>query len=170
MNMDYSLSEALKGLMGILVVIVFYDIMCQYGKKLKRRMQDGPYIGLPTGLTIKKGIGLFHVHGHQDSCFPRYAPNFIKGAGQIAGEIMESLWAPLNQISPSTRSMSAAARRELIDAHMNDSNWKKLTRIGMCFDALCGYITEIYIQYPLFAPNWPKVKLVRGRASQRWMI
>lgn len=47
------------------------------------------------------------------------------------GEILETLWAPLNHISGSTRSMTAAHRREVLDSHLNDNNWKKLVRIGM---------------------------------------
>lgn len=81
-------------------------------------------------LQIVKGIGLFHVHGHQVMCFARYSPNFITGAGQTDGEIIETLWAALNMIAGSTRTMTAAHRKEVIDDHMNDSNWKKLTRMG----------------------------------------
>ena len=129
--MDYSLSQALSNLAGIPSAIILYDIMCQYGKHLRRRMKDGPYLQVPDGLEIRQGIGLFHVHGHQDKCFPRYAPNFIPGAGQVDGEILETLWAPLNNIAGSTRGMTAAHRREILDDHMQDSNWKKLIRMGL---------------------------------------
>ncbi|TBU25564.1 hypothetical protein BD311DRAFT_780244 [Dichomitus squalens] len=40
-----------------------------------------PKLMMPDGLTIHRGIGQFHVHGHQMSCFPRYSVNFIPGAG-----------------------------------------------------------------------------------------
>ena len=129
--MDYSLSQALSNLAGIPSAIILYDIMCQYGKHLRRRMEHGPYLQVPDGLEIRQGIGLFHVHGHQDKCFPRYAPNFIPGAGQVDGEILETLWAPLNNITGSTRGMTAAHRREILDDHMGDSNWKKLIRMGL---------------------------------------
>ncbi|KAI9434662.1 hypothetical protein H4582DRAFT_1797539, partial [Lactarius indigo] len=48
----------------------------------------------------------------------------------IDGETIETLWAPLNEISRSTRGMSTSHRREVIDDHMNDSNWKKLIDLG----------------------------------------
>jgi len=40
------------------------------------------------------------------------------------------LWAPLNEISRSTRGMLTSHRREVIDDHMNNSNWKKLVDLG----------------------------------------
>jgi hypothetical protein len=128
--MDYSLSEALKRLNGISSTLVIYDIMCQYGKHLTQRLRDGPYLDIPEGLKVKKGIGLFHIMGHQRTCHARYSPQFIKGAGQIDGEILETLWAPLDHITRSTRGMSTASRREMIDGHMNDSNFKKVIGIG----------------------------------------
>ncbi|PIL25433.1 hypothetical protein GSI_13323 [Ganoderma sinense ZZ0214-1] len=84
---------------------------------------------MPPGLTILRGIGQFHVHGHVAKCFPRFSCNFIAGAGMQDGEIIETLWNKTNAIADSTRGMSAAHRREVIDDHMNDSNWMKLTRM-----------------------------------------
>lgn len=131
MNMDYALCQALAFTMyGLTTVLVFYDIMCQYGVHFFKRVQENPYLSVPAGLVLLKGIGLFHVHGHQDSCFAQFAPNFIKGAAQVDGEVIETLWWPLNLISASTRSMGAAHRRETLDDHMNTSNWKKLVKMG----------------------------------------
>lgn len=130
MNMDYSLSQALKTLNGIESVILMYDVNCQYHKKLKTRFEASPYLRWPDNLKMVFGIGLFHVHGHVDSCFPQFAPHFIDGAAHVDGEIIETLWAPLNEISNSIRGMSTAHRKETLDDHMNDSNFKKMTRIG----------------------------------------
>ena len=80
-------------------------------------------------LTIIPGIGLWHVHGHQDSCYVRYASNFIEGIGRIDGEIMETLWARLNLISPAARGMSSPHRKECLDYQMNDSNLCKMIRM-----------------------------------------
>ncbi|KAF9470578.1 hypothetical protein BDN70DRAFT_821168, partial [Pholiota conissans] len=78
---------------------------------------------------VDHGIGMFHVHGHQEQCFYRFAPSFIPGAGNVAGEILESLWSELNQISSSTRTMTLAGRAETLDDHTSDSNFRKT--IGM---------------------------------------
>jgi hypothetical protein len=130
--MDYSICKALSyNMEGIPVALVMYDIMCQYRVNFKDRVKKSPELSLPSSLELRTGIGLFHIHGHQDSCLPRYSPSFIPGAKQVNGEIIETLWAPLNNISRSLRGMSLAHRQEVLDAHMNHSNWKKLVRIGM---------------------------------------
>ncbi len=131
MNMDYCLSEALKyNMNGIRRIMLLYDIMCQYWKNLHKRFEGNPYIDLPAGLEVVRGIGLFHVHGHKDECYGRFALTFIRGAGLVDGEVLETLWAVLNWISDSIRNMSMAHRREVLDDHMNDSNWKKLVNMG----------------------------------------
>lgn len=135
-NMDYVLNWILAFLNGITNVIVLYDIMCQYFVHLYDRFQKSPHLHMPPGLKITRGIGQFHVHGHIPKCFPRFSCNFISGAGVQDREIIETLWNKTNTIADSTRGMSAAHRREVIDDHMNDSNWMKLTRISAYF---CSY-------------------------------
>ena len=130
-NMDYSLCKALSyNMEGIPVALVMYDIMCQYGVHFQERVEKSPELSLSRSLELRTGIGLFHIHGHQDSCLPRYSPSYIPGAKQVDGEIIETLWAPLNNVSRSIRGMSLVHRQEVLDAHMNHSNWKKLVRIG----------------------------------------
>ena len=115
---------------GIKKSIWYYDIMCQYCVHLRERFQKNPYLHIPENLDILRAIGLFHVHGHQDDCFAKYAPSFIPGAGLVDGEILETLWAVLNNVSGSTRAQSTSFRWETLDDHMNDSNWKKLISQG----------------------------------------
>ncbi|KAG2105107.1 uncharacterized protein F5147DRAFT_775427 [Suillus discolor] len=130
MNMDYALSQALNYRTdGISRAITFYDINCQYNKYLKDWITSSIYLSIPIGMDIIPGIGLWHVHGHQDSCYVRYASNFIYGTGRIDGEIMETLWAPLNIISPSARDMGTPHRKEVLDYQMNDCNFMKMIRI-----------------------------------------
>jgi hypothetical protein len=130
-NMDYSLCKALSyNMESIPIELVMYDIMCQYKVHLKERVQRSPELSIPDSLELCTGIRLFHIHGHQDSCLPRFSSSYIPGAKQVDGEIIETLWAPLNNISQSIWGMSLAHRQEVLDAHMNHSNWKKMVRIG----------------------------------------
>ena len=93
--------------------------------------KNNSYLELPTGLThIAKAIGLFHVHGHKDECFAWYAPTFIPGAGIVDGEIIDTLWEPLNPIAPLARKASPKHCWEIMDDHINHSNWKKLIHIS----------------------------------------
>jgi Kyakuja-Dileera-Zisupton transposase len=141
MNMDYSFCEAMKhsNMDGIDRAILLYDVNCQFSKKFYRRVSENPYLSVPEGIDIDWSIGLFHVHGHQDACLARYAPSFLRGAGRFDGEIVETLWPGINEVSPSARGATLAYRAELLDAHMNDSNRKKLLNIrksSLCFIVL----------------------------------
>ncbi|KAG1787530.1 uncharacterized protein HD556DRAFT_1312716 [Suillus plorans] len=115
---------------GIDQAFTFYDINCQYNKHLRKQIEESPYLDLPWGMDIIPGIGLWHVHSHQDKCYVQYASNFITGAARIDSEIMETLWAPLNIISLSARGMSTPHRKECLDFQMNDCNFMKMIRIS----------------------------------------
>ena len=97
---------------------------------MKDRVTGSRHLKISNGLELRLGIGLFHIHGHQDTCLTRYSPSFIEGGRQIDGKTIETLWAPLNEILRSIRGMLTSYRREVIDDHMNDSNWKKLVDLG----------------------------------------
>jgi hypothetical protein len=99
-NVDRAFLESLRttGVQSDKGVLLFYDIACQYCIYLESRIGHL----LPTRLEIDRAIGLFHVHNHKEECFYQFASSFIPGAGIVAGEILESLWAGLNRISPAT--------------------------------------------------------------------
>ncbi|KAG1726471.1 hypothetical protein EDB19DRAFT_1897637 [Suillus lakei] len=80
---------------------------------------------LPDNTEIVAAVGKFHLSAHKLACFPRYSLNFIAGAGQVDGEILETLWAPFNKISPTARSMSQAHRQEILDDHMQELKLEK---------------------------------------------
>jgi hypothetical protein len=130
MNMDFALCKALNRMNGISKAVVLYDMACQYSVKFDRRVSQSQSLLLPPNLQIVWGIGLFHIHAHQDICTPRYSLNYIPGVSQVDGEILETLWSSLNEVSGSTRSMMAAHWREVLDDHMLDNNWKRMLRIS----------------------------------------
>ncbi|KAG2005829.1 hypothetical protein CC2G_002197 [Coprinopsis cinerea AmutBmut pab1-1] len=127
-NMDYGFCEALKTTHTdeLSKILLVYDINCQYSKHLLERIEDSDHLSIDEKLTIIYGIGLFHVHGHQDSCFARYALTFIRGAGMNAGEILEPLWSVINLAAGPTSMMTLAQREEALDDFILDNNWKKL--------------------------------------------
>ncbi|KAG2130738.1 hypothetical protein DEU56DRAFT_757809 [Suillus clintonianus] len=102
---------------------------CQWSLNFAQRVDNCPGLELPDNTEIVAAVGKFHLSAHKLACFARYSLNFIQGAGQVDGEILETLWAPFNKISPTARSMSQAHRQEILDDHMRNSNWKKLVRI-----------------------------------------
>ncbi|KAI0258462.1 hypothetical protein BC834DRAFT_847349 [Gloeopeniophorella convolvens] len=114
---------------GIKRVLILYDIMCHYGVHLVKRITDSKLLPIIEELEILMGIGLFHVHGHKDTCLCHFSPSYIIGAGLTDGEMIEWLWSALNEILWSTCSMSLPHRQEVLDSHINYSNWKKLIKI-----------------------------------------
>lgn len=130
--MDYAFVQAILYVRDLLVILMLYDIMCQFWVNFLKRLLDvTDHIKLPSDVSFKRGIGLFHVHGHVKECFARYAPTFIRGAGMLDGEIIETLWNLLNHTAASARAMSWFHRQEYLDTHMADSNWKKLVGMGV---------------------------------------
>ena len=105
-NIDWALVKACQTTtvdshQGLLLI---YDIACQYIIHLKECIGNL----LPASLDVDSAIGLFHVHGHKDICFFRYATTFILGATVVAGEILKSLWAMLNAVTPAMRTATLA--------------------------------------------------------------
>ena len=129
-NMDWSHLQAILNthVRPIRICMGCYDVMCIYQENWPERIARNPLLTYPD-ILIEKAIGLFHVHGHKDECFFRFATSFIPGAAIVDGEVLETLWSVLNNISRSTRTATLAHRAEILDDHMNDSNWKKMVGI-----------------------------------------
>lgn len=133
--MDYSKTRALSyrtaGLPG---AVDIYDINCQYCKSFWNRVRARPEeLGLPENIneeTLIFAVGSFHLSAHVEECFSQFSLHYVKEIGHIDGEILETLWASFNNISPMCRPMTASQRREIYDDFMRDSNWKKMINIG----------------------------------------
>lgn len=131
MNMDYAICNALKYFTtGLIAALIIYDIACQWWINFLKRVESSRHLSVPQGMKLLTAVGSFHLSSHVPQCFALYSLHFMQGSGQIDGEILETLWKEFNKISPSTKPMSAAHRREVCDDFMRDSNWKKL--VGIC--------------------------------------
>jgi len=93
-------------------------------------VQDSHFLSLPHIIDLIPVVGKFHLAAHVPRCFSRFSLNFVQGAGQLDGEILETLWSEFNKVSASAHSMSKAHRAEVYDDHMRDSNWKKIVCMG----------------------------------------
>ena len=131
MNMDYSICNALAYQTEPMNSgLIIYDVACQWSLNFHRRVQDSDFLSLGHITDLIPAVGKFHLAAHVPSCFARFSLNFVQGAGQLDGEILETLWSEFNKVSASTCSMSKAHRAEVYDDHMRDSNWKKLVGMG----------------------------------------
>ncbi|TFK59884.1 hypothetical protein BDN72DRAFT_780127, partial [Pluteus cervinus] len=133
-NIDYALAQAFTFafIVGILRLLLIYDIACQYYPNLSARWSTKRDLYWPEGLTVEPAIGLLHVHGHLDKCMAKYSASYVQGMGRTDGEIVESLWSTLNDTSRSTQTASLPHRAEVLGDHIWDSNWKKHLTIGPC--------------------------------------
>ena len=75
--------------------------LCASMESISRRVERSPRLSINDSLELQTGIGLIHIYGHKDSCLPDFSPIYIPGAKQVDGEIIETLWAPINDISRS---------------------------------------------------------------------
>jgi hypothetical protein len=111
-------------------VITIYDVACQWSIHFQRRVKESSCLEIPQGISLVPAVGKWHLGAHISECFPKYSLNFIDGIGQIDGEILETLWWPIDKVAGITRAMSKAHRQEVLDDNMYDSNWKKWVGIG----------------------------------------
>ncbi|KAF9489118.1 hypothetical protein BDN71DRAFT_1593642 [Pleurotus eryngii] len=118
-SLKYSKMDPEQGL------LFFYDIACQYSVHFQQRIGHR----LPVGLDMDFAIGQFHVHGHKESCLFHFSSMFIPQSGVVIGEILESLWANLNAVTPAMRMATLAHRAEMLDDHICDLNHKKALNI-----------------------------------------
>jgi len=67
---------------------------------------------------------------HIPECFHKFTLNFIEGAGE---KLMGKFWRHYGPIWTKWRTRTSdvvAHHQEVIDDNMNDSNWRKMIRIG----------------------------------------
>ena len=145
--MDYSVCNALNfNSDGLQEALVIYDVMCQYLVHFKDRIHKvSEYLSLDPEMKLFGAIGKFHLADHVDSCFATWTLNFMKGAGHIYAEIMETLWSGMNKVSGAARSMSKAHWQKTLDDYMRDANWKKTVGIGEFFST-----QHVFFSYILF--------------------
>ena len=82
---------------------------------------------------------------HIPECFPKYTLNFVEGAGEVDGDILETLWSGMDEVAGLAQAMSLAHHQEVLDDYMNDSNWWKMIRTGRIVYCMC-YLTEPTLQ------------------------
>ncbi|KAH7909550.1 hypothetical protein BJ138DRAFT_1197507 [Hygrophoropsis aurantiaca] len=130
-NMDYVVFSALAGYTGK-SLFISYDIACQWHKHVWERMSLlPPRLHFDTSdKEITFLVPKFHLPAHVELCQTTYSFNFIKGAGRTDGEAIERGWSNINPVASSTKVMGPGNRRDTLDDHFNDWNWKKVVGLG----------------------------------------
>jgi hypothetical protein len=137
--MDYMFFSSMLSASTLQVINISYDIACQWSKNLWTRMSAFPqqYHLDHDSKTITFLVPKFHLPAHVLSCQTTYSFNFIKGVGRTDGEAPERGWANINPVATSTREMGPGSRRDTLDDHFNDWNWKKVCLMGMLCSSNC---------------------------------
>jgi hypothetical protein len=138
--MDFALDRAIKqntNPQKIGRLQLLYDIMCIYGVHLEDRFKKLAHLDWPQFREFIRCVGVWHIYAHIPKCYGRYSPLYALHTGIVDGEILETLWSLLNNVTQSCRSMSLANREETINFHMNDINWKKTVEMSKSGHSLC---------------------------------
>ncbi|KAK6972153.1 CxC2 domain-containing protein [Favolaschia claudopus] len=127
-NMDYIYASILRWLHRRLRKVVSYDIVCQWFKNLRERLQDlPPLVRLSLILHLCAFvIPKMHIHAHILACQLLFSLNLLAGAGQTDGEGIERPWANLGGVASSTREMGPGSRADVLDDHFAFWNWCKV--------------------------------------------
>src|SRR5258705_3109637 len=97
--MDYSICQALKRFPRRVQALIIYDICCQWSIHFQQRVSESEFLELSDNLDITGAIGKWHLAAHVPECFPKFTLNFIEGAGQVDGEIFETLWSNMDEVA-----------------------------------------------------------------------
>ncbi|KAI0744413.1 hypothetical protein C8Q76DRAFT_606972, partial [Earliella scabrosa] len=124
--MDYLVFSTLLGV--TLMLLISYDIACQWSKKLARRAREDLPPHIRTDISnrdIRYAIPKKHIriHGPNHS---QFSLNFLRWVGRTYGEGIEAHWAHMNPVTLATREMSPGSRREHMDDHWGVWNWQKV--------------------------------------------
>jgi hypothetical protein len=72
----------------------------------------------------------FHLPAHIEQCQIDFSFNLSRYVGWTDGEAPERGWANMNPIASSTKEMGPGSRRDTLDDHFGDWNWKRCTQLG----------------------------------------
>ncbi|KAM6503686.1 hypothetical protein JOM56_000629 [Amanita muscaria] len=115
-------------------LVVSYDIACQWSKNLNARIiLYGPSRGSEAFQKLSTttfAVPKAHLPVHQDFCKTRYSFNLLPRMGRTDGEAPERGWAATNAVASSTKEMGPGSRRDTLDDHFGDYNWKKVTNLA----------------------------------------
>ncbi|SJL15638.1 uncharacterized protein ARMOST_19142 [Armillaria ostoyae] len=81
----------------------------------------------------------FHLPAHILKCRDNFLFNFSAKVGRTDGEAPERGWAATNALAASTKEMGPGARRDTLDDHFGDYNWRKIITLA---ETLCSRLKE----------------------------
>jgi hypothetical protein len=130
--MDYFL---LMGLMCVFIpgiLIISYDIACQWDRNLPQRCaiyDKNPFSpGHQYDCTFL--VPTFHLPAHVEDCQITRSFNLTPGVGRTDGEAPERGWSWADRLATSTQEMGPGNRRDTFDDIFGHVNWVKFVQMG----------------------------------------
>jgi hypothetical protein len=106
LNADYVFLKTLFAT-ALMLLVISYDIACQWHKNLWERMQIFPAEeALSNSVSsVLFLVPKFHLPAHVEACNLQFSFNLTKGVGRTDGEAPERGWANINPAAQSTKEM-----------------------------------------------------------------
>lgn len=130
-NMDYLFWKSLLD-SDLEAYFVSYDIVCQWSVNLRARMAtyDPTFVLFNGKVHVRYLVPKFHLPAHVPRCRTSFSWNYTEGGARTDGEAPERGWAEINPLATSTKEMGPGSRRDTLDAHFGDYNWRKTIGMG----------------------------------------
>ena len=129
--MDYIFGSVLQYILA-LIVLISYDIACQWYANLFQRMQHHwpEEIQVKRPLQLIPAIPKLHYSMHEAADHEVFSLNLIPGAGLSDCDCPERFWAPHNALGNSTKTQAPGSRHDVLDDHFAFWNWLKYVGMG----------------------------------------
>jgi hypothetical protein len=135
MNTDYAFASSIVNDLdlGIRRLLITYDIGCQWGINLRRRLAT--YLP-PLNIDLDKilfrvAVPKLHLVGHGASCQGPYNLALMDEVGLTHGEGVETVWSHSTSLATWSRENGPAARHQILDDHWGGWNWRKVVKLRM---------------------------------------
>ncbi|KAF7314223.1 CxC2 domain-containing protein [Mycena kentingensis (nom. inval.)] len=127
-NMDWVFFSLLQHISHLLWLIVSYDIVCQWTKKLQERVKSlAPHLRINVIFALLRFvIPKLHILGHVLRCRLLFSLLLLRGGAQTDGEGIERPWSMIGAVAASTRASGPGSRSDQLDDHWSFWNWRKV--------------------------------------------
>ena len=130
-NTDYAFVSSVAGDIeaGVKRLLVTYDIACQWGRNLQKRLNTyGPPLSLKLQDLSRWRVAIpkFHLVGHGASCQVPFNLTLMDGVGLTHGEGVETIWSHSTSLATWSQENGPGARHLALDDHWGGWNWRKL--------------------------------------------
>ncbi|KAI0029032.1 hypothetical protein K488DRAFT_57293, partial [Vararia minispora EC-137] len=149
---DYLLVSVMRHFMWLQLLVIAYDIACQWSKNLRDRLCRIPcgFVIAPRAATFVKEVlpktvfvvPKFHLAAHKQTCQSNFNLTYTPGVGLTDGEASERAWSGVNPVAASMKEMGPGSARDTMEDRCGFWNWRKHCGIGKSSSLLAARLTQ----------------------------